>query len=307
MKETGCDLDQAISALKIANGDFEKAIAIINTLLKYIVALKGKFMIEEQNIYGLFITIANIKLEIFLRHTVVVGYTPLIYQSNLQLDWRNFERNLYALRLSEGVDKELTRRLQNNLEDGIKTREDDLFYGCLENRDLKTTEDLLKNIIRNSFNPPEILSSAENRTALRPVKLSLQLEELSVAQFTEITEPDLAQGSQKLPSRIGDAIILKISLQPDEINGISVNALKEGVEVAVRITDQRDIAQYLSRLLSSETRNNPEEPFHFCPVGKIEEKDNGVIIYTRFGAKVMGITDPISNFRVKVANPREKV
>ncbi len=67
MEETSCEQAEAELALELANYDLEKAIRTIRSILRNIIVIKGKFIIAENNLYGLFIMILNKRSETAIR------------------------------------------------------------------------------------------------------------------------------------------------------------------------------------------------------------------------------------------------
>ena len=285
IEETGCDSEQAQLVLNSTDNNVEKAIKIINSLLKQIVVLKGKFRAENSSIYGLLILIADIKLNQVLRLANIVTYNPGIYQTSLEKPWHDFERNLYALKLGEGSLQELTQKLQEHIKNWIGSdKKDELFEALIQNN----REELEKQLISRI----ELLSQDEN------IKLDIRLEEVNLLQFKELKE--------KIDEDIAKLQLREVMVKPEEAmslvlqveivtsaekKGIPAADLQPGAMIWAKINDQRDIAQYLAKLLGGRIKKNgsKEEIIPLTvPVEEVTRGPEGATVKVRFGPAVIG-------------------
>jgi hypothetical protein len=294
MEETGCDQEQAKLILESTHNDISKAIRIINSLLKNIVAIKGKFKCENINIYGLFFLISDIRQKTLLRAGALVTYNPAVYESDLGLHWYDFEKQLYALRLGEGSIQNLTQNLQHNLEISLTGEEDKDFFHYLRNLDTREIETVL-------------LSEIKNVTGDENVVFNTAMEQLNLAQFKELkkeAEDDLSEPYYEKEKEKDSTITLKVELVLDSSRGTPSKTLHKGDVVLAKIVDLRDIAQYLSKLLGGKQQDEII-PLP-VPVDNVEIKDDRVIIKTRFSPGIMGkdIMAPEDKVQlVKAKNP----
>jgi hypothetical protein len=303
IEETGCDSEQAQLVLNSTDNNVEKAIKIINSLLKQIVVLKGKFR-AENSIYGLLILIADIKLNQVLRLANIVTYNPNIYQTSLEKPWHDFERNLYALRLGEGSLQDLTQKLQEHIKNLISSdKKDELFEALIQNNREALEKQLIGKI--------EMVSQDEN------IKLDILLEEVNLLQFKELKE--------KVDEDIAKLQLREVLVKPEEAmslvlqvemvtsadkKGIPAGDLQPGAMVWARINDQRDIAQYLAKLLGGRVKKNgvKEEIIPLAvPVEEVSIGGEGTSIKVRFGPAVIGEAIMAEDERVTVMDASSKI
>lgn len=284
MEETGCDTEQAELVLHSTGNDVEKAIKIINSLLKQIIVIKGKFKTETASYFGLFVLIADIKLNKVLRLANIVTCNPGIYQNGLNKPWHEFERKLYALKLGEGSQPEITQKLQEYLKNWTRgEKKNDIFEALVQNN----KESLEKMLAREI----KFISPDENIT------LNIQMEEVNLFQFKELKEQideDISKLRLPEPLELQEEIaslVLKVeTIRNSGREGRMVGDLQPGEIIWAKITDPRDIAQYLSKLLGGRIkRNGAEEVIPLTvPVEEIIPDKKKVRLKVRFGPAVIG-------------------
>lgn len=284
MEETGCDSAQAELVLQSTGNDVEKAIKIINSLLKQIIVIKGKFKSGNASFFGLLVLIADIKLNKVLRLANIVTCNPGIYQHGLNKPWHEFERKLYALKLGEGSQPEITQKLQEHLKNWTRgEKKSDIFEALVQNN----KESLEKMLVREL----KVISPEEN------IKLNLQLEEVNLFQFKELKEQideDIAK--LRLPEPIDQpeelaSLVLKVeTIKNIGREGKAVRDLQPGEMIWTKITDPRDIAQYLSKLLGGRIKRDGSEEIIplTVPVEAIIQDQEKVRLKVRFGPAVIG-------------------
>ncbi len=296
MEETGCDTEQAELVLHSTGNDVAKAIKIINSLLKQIIVVKGKFKIGPASYFGLFILIADIKLKKIMRLANIVTCNPGIYQNGLNKPWHEFERKLYALKLGEGSQPEITQKLQENLKNWTRGEEKSDIFEALVQNNRESLEEMLAREIK-------VISPDEEIT------LNIQLEEVNLFQFKELKEQideDIAKLRLPEPPEQQEEIaslVLKIeTIKNAGREGKTVRDLQPGEMIWTKITDPRDIAQYLSKLLGGRIkRNGAEEVIPLTvPVEEIIPDQDKIRLKVRFGPAVIGEEELAESERIAV-------
>ncbi|MDH5661865.1 MAG: hypothetical protein OEY92_02595 [Elusimicrobiota bacterium] len=283
MEETGCDEGQAELALHSTGNNLEKAIKSINLLLKYIVVLKGKFMCNQTNVYGQFIVISHLHQKRVVRLGAIVTYDPAIYQGALDCKWRDFEKRLYADRLSEGCAHELIQKLEQNLNWQIASDYRKSFFQNLKDRNYEETTGILESIISKSLEDAKL-------------KVEMDVEELNLSQFKFPQEPTiLAEGGVKSSlneagesvNRKESTIVLNTELVTDvSSSSVEIEKLRKNDLILVKILDSRDIAQYLSRLLGG-CKGEEVVPLSTIVEG-VREQGKQWAVRTRFSPGILG-------------------
>jgi hypothetical protein len=283
MEETGCDEGQAELALHSTGDNLERAIKSINLLLKYIVVIKGKFVCNQTSIYGQFIVISHLHQKRVIRLGAIVTYDPAIYEGALDCKWRDFEKRLYADRLSEGCAQELIQKLEQNLNWQIASDYRKSFFQNLKDRNYEETTGILRSIINKSLEDPQL-------------KVEMDVEELNLSQFKFPQESTIFPEGGVKPSlnetgesvnRKESTIVLNTELVTDgSSSSVEIEKLRKNDLILVKILDSRDIAQYLCRLLGG-CKGEEIIPLSTI-VEEVREKGEQWVVRTRFSPGILG-------------------
>ncbi|MGQ0645249.1 MAG: hypothetical protein ACT4O3_07125 [Elusimicrobiota bacterium] len=276
MEETGCDQWQAELALTSAAYDVEKAVRTIGTLLRNIVVARAKFSLPERNLYGLLILIADVKRRSLFRGRAVVSYNPALFETPLGMNWYDFERGLYAFRLWEGTLQQVTQDLERALLERLESPEGEDLYDLLRDGPEEGIRERLRGILAAHF--------PGGRT-----ELSVLREELNLDQFRRLRpeeEAHAAAGADRPQELPGGGLRLSVDLQ-EAADGVPAREVKEGDSVYVLITDERDIAQYLSKLLGGR-RGEGWNPLT-ATVEHAGRRDGAVVFHIRLAAGILGV------------------
>ncbi|HOW27650.1 MAG TPA: hypothetical protein PK876_04010 [Elusimicrobiota bacterium] len=276
MEETGCEQGEAELALVSAGYDLQRAIRTIGTLLRSIAVVKGKLFLPSKNLYGLLILIADTRHQSLYRVRAVVSYNPVLYETELNGDWYDFERHIYASRLWEGtlqtVTQELERFILGHLQEGEES-----IYQILNGGD----EDKLK----RRFEP--LLKSYFKDDA---VHVQLYREELNLDQFRRLKrkgeEAELVKETDSLVKGGTESLTLQVAVQ-ETADGIPSESVMAGDSIYVLLTDERDIAQYLSKLLGGRTSTGPKPLL--SPVEEVRKEGERILFQFRLGAGITGM------------------
>ncbi|MFB0527982.1 MAG: hypothetical protein ACETVT_03775 [bacterium] len=300
MEETGCDEGQAELALLSTGNNLEKAIKSINLLPKYIVVIKGKFMCYQTNVYGQFIVISHLHQRRVVRLGAILTYDPTIYEGALDCKWRDFEKRLYADRLSDGCAHELIQKLEQNLNWQIASDYRKSFFQNLKDRNYEEITGILRSIISKSLDDPEL-------------KIEMDVEELNLSQFkfpqesTILTEvgvkPSLNEARGSV-NRKESTIVLNTELVTDgSSSSVEIEKLRRNDLILVKILDSRDIAQYLSRLLGG-CKGEEVVPLSTI-VEEVKDEGERWAVRTRFSPGILGEALVEKKARVKRLKPQK--
>jgi hypothetical protein len=283
IEETGCDQDEAKLALSVSNNNFEKAIGIIGSLFKFINLFKIKLMFHKESIYGLMQIALNTKTFEILHFSTVFSYNPAIYEISTNIDWFSFEKTIFSVRLDKSAMENYTQKIEENLKLYI--------YQAI-----KETSEISKNkimtIITNFFYPSII-------------KMEIVNEELNLVQFKKLPDyKDIEQNETFSITHDLGFIKLDIQLITDNINGKSIEKIREGDTVLSMITDKRDIAHYLAHLIGGKKNNSiiplPAVIKKMCPISKMYE------IYLQYTPFIIGFVKIEMETKVKILEKSKK-
>ncbi len=283
--ETGCDRSEAELALELCGYDLESAVRAIPRLFQNIVVLKARIRAPAESMYGLLLVILNLKEKSLLRARAVVSYNPAVFASELGQHWFDFEARLYACRLWVGTLQELSQEIELVLSSYFASPEAEVFYR--EGADFAEKE----------FDNLRAALSAKLGAL---VELNAQQDILDMGQFREVRPRGDAvlppeAGARKRTSHPqsgpglgpGGMLILRVDFEEGGEGGVEAGAVAAGDLVYAKITDTREIAQYLGKLFGARSRDGSGGLL--VPVEAIEKREDGkVMIRVRFSAAVCG-------------------
>jgi len=290
INDTGCDRKLASLLLRFTGGDVEGASRIIRAVPKDIFALKVKFITQITGYYGAFFFCFDSKEKALKRFISVVTDETEIGKINISIPWRDFEEELYDYARNKKVD-------------GLKIEQ--LKYRFLEKEFPFTLSKILKSekpLNREALNNI-IVDELYNVFADTNIAVKFDIEmtdafELNKGQGDVILEegkelsPDELEKEQaeKIKDTIEDRslVVLKVDPVLSPVSGRAIREFEFGDEIQVRITDERDIADYLAELLGGKVDSIRIPVFtKIIEVRPLEGGDVGVL--TQFGPGIMGM------------------
>jgi hypothetical protein len=295
MEETDCERGEAELALELCGYDVENAMQVVLRLSQSIAVFKGRLRAPQECIYGLWLVILDLKTRALLRARAVVSYNPAVYASDLDAHWFDFEGRLYACRLWAGALQGLSQEVEQSLSAAFASPEFRGFYqegAPLQAKDLEPLKAVLREQLGGS------------------VDLQVRQDLLDMGEFREVRpqgagsgarkarRPRAARGRSQGPGAgPGGILIIQVALDPDP-EGTPCSGLSAGDMVYATINDQRDIAQYLSKLFGARSEEGVRPLL--VPVEAIEKQDSGVVtIRVRFSAGVCGDVTMPGDLRLK--------
>lgn len=301
MEETGCDRGEAELALELCGYDVETALAAVPRLFQSILVFKGRFRSPRESLHGLWLAVLDLKSRSLLRARAVASYNPAVFASELDRHWFDFEARLYSCRLWAGTVQALSQEVEVRLAAYLGSPQAASLY------DEKAR-----------FGPRE---AAEVRALLSRLlggetELEVRAELLDRGQFQELhpaVEDDSsplaageALGGEKFSQagrRPFEPLVLRVALEPSP-EGVEAGGLKSGDAVFASITDGRDVARYLARLLGSSAEGGGEgasAPISVPVEATSKAADGSVLIRVRFSAGLCGEVSLPRDIRLKAA------
>ena len=281
MDDTGCEQSEAETALKLAEGNFNKAISIVGAMLKYITAYKAKIIFQNDNIFGLIHIITNNKNLDLLRFSVVMTFNPMVYEQNVEVDWFSFEKQIYSYRWVEGVIENYTNTIDKDLKEFVDSN--------LKSNKILNCKDM-KLLLETYF--------AENN-----VQVEIVAEELTLRDFKKLPKyfPENIP-KETISSEYSSVIDLEAVIFEDSL-GKKVENLEVGDKVLAKIIDTRDIAHYIGHLIGAKKEQTmipiPTE------VQSIEEIGNEYIVCLKYSDLIFGIAHVDRGRTLKVLETKD--
>jgi hypothetical protein len=257
--------------------DVEKAIRTIAVLLRNIVVVKGKFLVVPRNLYGLFILIADVKRQSLFRIRVVVSYNPALHETSLENDWYDFEKWIYGFRLWEGTLQQVTQDLERILTERMGQENPSEFYGILRSGEEKALTEHFQGILGAHFSGSE-------------PQVTLFREDLNLDQFRRFKAPPEEDRSSRstglLDGPSAEGLVLSINLLQAP-QGSPARDIQAGDSVQALLTDNRDIAHYLSQLIGGRDQKGAK-PLT-VPVEGVRLEGDSLHIHVRLSTGIVGV------------------
>ena len=298
IEEANCDEGQAELALEAVQYDLEKAIRNIGALLRDFVVIKGKFYHPRFSMFGLIIVIANIKLRQMVRLHTVVSYNPVIYETDLSMKWITFEKQLFAHRLQDGAVRHLSQEIEQSFGAFLTKTESSSLFTIFNEGNTAEIRRIFSEQLKKHFHHEKITET--NGSVPDDIIISFEREELSLTQFRHLEEDIYAKKSSFPAGDEGhgfEPLYLTVSLTLSP-GGVRVSDLIEGAVVQSIIIDERDIAQYLGKLMGGRSGNQ------FVPlpssISQVKTGSSFVEVQTWLAPNIIGIARLPHNTMVKV-------
>lgn len=284
--ETGCDEKLGRSLLIFTGGDIESAKKILQTVDKNIIAVKGKFALQNLKIYGLMLILYNMPSGGIETTLIFTGTNRDMLRIDLKSPVNQYKESISTVPLGDQKD-EMAQHIQNLLNtDKYKEKLKSLL------KDGNVHEDVLITFFTTILN--EVSAEAN-------IICKFDTELLDVFQMGQViskaggssageAEVENTGETQQVPNRPEGASMIELECEPvySPIKGQEVSLLKEGDYVKLRINDEREVAKYLTSLISSFTDRNDTDLLSAKIVGKEMMYDNLYKFTVEFGPGIYG-------------------
>lgn len=287
VEETGIDPRLAKSLLIFTGGDIEGAKKIISSFEKNIGCLIVKFGLTSIKAYGLIIVLLNLHQNKLEKLYITVSDNSELMSIDLFKDIKEIREMISITQVNSDFNfiiKGLEEKFNN-----VKYLEK--LYTILKTTNQEHMSESIINFFSTILNEitTEVNIIVKHRYCqIDPFEMGKIITETS---NENIEETKLNENSELKKEQVNTNQISMIELECEPIyspiKGIDVAILQEGDYLKVRITDDREIAQYLARLLM-----NVEEPNADSINAKIISKENLyenlVKIIVEFGPGILG-------------------
>lgn len=288
VQETGCDRTLAGLLLKFTAGDLEGAKRILKAVPKDIFVFKIKFVTQITNYYGALLICYDSKERRIRRPAVVVTGEKDIGKVDIKSYWRDFENQLYEYARVRKVDAIKIEQIKRRLAEKE-------FIEKLE-KIVSVSRAINREAINALFLDELYTIFADTNIALKIDIEQIDVFELNrgienveeLSESEEKTEEVRSEDRQPFKRREYSLVVLRIEPVLSPVSGRPIKELEFGDEIQVRITDERDIADYLAELLGGKV-DSMRVPIHtkIIEVKPLEGGNVGVL--TQFGPGILGM------------------
>jgi len=306
-KSTGCDNKLASMLLNFTGWDIDGAKRIIEAVPKDIFVVKAKFITQLTGYYGAFFFCYDEKEKTIRRLVAVATNDKEIGKIDVKKNWRAFEEELYNYARTKKVDGFKI--------DQFKRRLNEKEFVSKISMVLKTGKPI-KNDIFNNLLVDELYSNFTDTNIALKFHIEMKdVFEINKGQDTgSIDYEKKSINTEEIDKKLEDKrfkrkdkslIVLQTDPVLSPVNGVNIKELEFGDEIHVRITDERDIADYLAELLGGKI-DSIRVPI-FTKIVEIKELEgDNVLVLTQFGPGIMGIFKVPSDVKVVPKEQNEK-
>jgi hypothetical protein len=290
VERTGCDDHLGKVLLKFTGGDLNGAIRILEAVPKDIFAVKMKFITQITGYLGAFFFCYDEKEKRIKRLIGIVGDDKEIGKIDIGGRWLDFEEVLYSYAISKRVDgmkiEQIKKRIQGD--EFIARLSGILAYGKTVRKE--DVNNLFVDELYNVFTDTNIA-----------VKLNVEMTDAFELNKSRDVVPDDREEGELNPEEVDEEImrerresqreksLIVLRLDPvlSPVSGLEIRELEYGDEIQVRISDEREIADYLAELLGGKV-DSIRVPIYSKIIDKKEMEGDFVGVYTQFGPGIMG-------------------
>ncbi|MFH1352364.1 MAG: hypothetical protein ABIH68_02175 [bacterium] len=284
--EAGCSERVAEKILRIYGNNLNMAFRWLASRHKNLVVLKIKFATKSSYNCGMLFIVLNASQKRILRFAVSISQNPYVFSSALSMPWPEFENKIYTQRLSEEIVHEKTVAVTQAVRSFFQDGDHEPFFAIFDSVDYAEIERSLKLLLTKILNEDVIFEFRKER--------------ISVSDFRQISSGGKITAAEFI-SR-SPQIKLKIEVVRGRrkflfTRAVTIEKISAGTLIFVRITDGREIARYLARMIG--VTGEDEVPVEVLEKTK---KENGYFLTVRLGGMIKGICEvpfktPLEIFR----------
>ena len=310
MQETGCDHDLASMLLKFTDGDLDGARRIFKSVPKDIFVIKAKFVTAVSEACGAFLFCFDEKENKITRFIFVISDNKDIGKLDLTKGWRDFEEELYTYLKRTVIDNLRVEQLEKSIQSKEFAKK--IGSALKSGKPLKreTVQNLLIGQLYNIFPDSNIAVKfyIETTDAFELNKAYREKgEEAEEVEEVENKEKREEAEGKKHPLRGKDQSLIVLKIEPllSPVKGTELRFLEYGDEIQVRITDNREIADYLSELLGGKVQG--ERVVVITRVIEVQELDEGYVsVLTQFGPGILGLFRALGDVKITTGMEMEE-
>jgi hypothetical protein len=274
--------------LKFTGNDLEGAMRILEAVPKDIFAVKMKFITQIAGYVGAFFFCFDQKEGIIKRLIGVISEDKEIGKVDVREHWIDFENQLYEYATTKKIDGGKIEQFKSRLQGGEFLSHVAGLLRIGKSIDHDSVNNLFLDKLYNVFADTNIAVKFEiEMTDAFELNKGKNMEETEQQQSVEPEEVNQDLEKQEKRARSETLILLKVDPVLSPVSGIEVRDLEYGDQIQVRITDDREIADYLAELIGAKV-DSVRVPV-YSEVVDCKELEGGYIgMFTQFGPGIMG-------------------
>lgn len=289
---TGCDRALAGMLLKFTGWDLEGARRIIEAVPKDICALKLKFITQITGFFGALFMSYDEKKRVIKRFIAVITDDKDIGRIDVEKQWTEFEEELYSHARTKKIDGLKVDQLKKRMtgDDFISKLANVLKVGRPVKKELLNS--ILVDELYNIFTDTNIAVKFDiEMTDAFELNKGKGISQAGNADGEELNPDEVDAEMEKQDQREKmeqSLIVLTVDPVLSPVSGTNIQDLEFGDEIQVRISDEREIADYLAELLGAKV-DSIRVPI-FTKIIEVKELETGDLgVFTQFGPGILGM------------------
>ncbi|NMC67092.1 MAG: hypothetical protein GYA61_02595 [Spirochaetales bacterium] len=287
IEETGIDPKLAKSLLIFTGGDVEGAKKIISSFEKNIGCLVVKFSLNSIKAYGLIILLINLHQNKLEKMYMTVSDNPQLMSVDLLKDTNEIKQLIRVTEITSDFNY-IIKAIEDKL-NNVKYLEK--LYPILKSTNQEHLSEAIINFFSSLLNEitTEVNIIIKHRyTQIDPFEMGKIIAEAAeeVSEESQNTENNQEKKESFSNNQLS---FIELECEPiySPIKGIDVGILQEGDFLKVRISDDREIAQYLSKLLIN-IEEQSSDMINAKIISKENLYENLVKFIVEFGPGILG-------------------
>ena len=292
----GLPLDFAQRLLQFMGNDLENAIQVLEESEKNMVVLKAKFLSNRKGFYGAFLLFYNFRTNQVEYVLAVVTRDAELSRVRLDAGWQEVFELVTGFVNSSSFNVDLS----SNIEQAVLLSHNQNYINSFF---VDPSQIDMVNIKR--FLLSEIGKVLQDTT----VVVKVVKQDVDVFKFRNLIRK-VSDGIEQIPQEESDRLmLLTLSVDPvlSPIGGIDIDKVVPGMQIKVKINDERDVAYLIGKVLGAVDSVDLKEGIYGRLVyKKIVENTDNVRILVEFGPGIYGTFRVGSKVRVDY-NKDEKI
>jgi hypothetical protein len=301
--DTFKDVNKQIEiAKKYTRGDIVKARDMVSGQYQDIMVVKGKFLVDEKGLSGLFLAFFNYIQEYVANVTAIISSKPVLFEKTRIFDsWKTLHNDLDSLRESSDIIE--SQNFTYFLIDSFVGYD---VFPDVQEHNLDDFTKIMIEIIGKSFNAKSVKCQIEfeptNSMVLDTAGVKISIPGVESLDIKDLVEED--DRIKKIESEAKFIVEGKAVIAP--IQGKNANDLVPGDKIKVMLPGKDLVSEKILRLLNAYDANGERLPITGRVKANISVEKTGYIIYAFVAKGVLAKIYEEENVKIMTEQPVEE-
>jgi len=289
-------------AKKYTRGDILKAKDMVSGQYQDIMVVKGKFLVEEKGLSGLFLAFFNYIQEYIANVSAIISSKPVLFEKTRIFDgWKTLFNDLASFRESSDIIE--SQNFTYFLADSFVGYD---VFPDVQEHNLDDLTKIMIEIISKSFNARSVKCQIEfeptNSLVLDTAGVKISVPGAESLDIKEIVEED--DRIKKIESEAKFIIEGKAVIAP--VQGKNANDLVPGDKIKIMLPGKDMVSEKILRLLNAYDNNGERLPVTGRIKANVPVEKTGYIIYAFVAKGVLAKIYEEENVKIMTEQPMEE-